>query len=214
MKGDPVDTWEMIDAERTAFADLADSLTPEQWETQSLCAAWKVRDVVAHVTEGSTLGTGETLLAALRYGFRINRMLEREAIKDGAAPTDELRKNLRATVGRRTTPIGVKPPSLLDDIVTHQQDVRRAIQKPRDVPAEHLRVALDDMAGQKTSILPVKKAIKGLKLRATDIDFSFGDGPEVTGPGEALLLGIGGRAAALDDLSGPGVAILRERLTK
>ena len=27
-----MDTWEMIDAERTEFADLCDTLTPEQWK--------------------------------------------------------------------------------------------------------------------------------------------------------------------------------------
>ena len=44
-----MDTWEMLDAERTEFADLCDTLTPEQWDTRSLCAKWRVRDVVGHV---------------------------------------------------------------------------------------------------------------------------------------------------------------------
>ena len=52
----------------------------------------------------------------------------------------------------------------------------------------------------------------GLRLVATDLSWSKGDGPEVAGTGEALLMAIAGRAAAIRDLTGPGVAILAERL--
>ena len=39
-----------------------------------------------------------------------------------------------------------------------------------------------------------------------------GQGPEITGPSEALALAIGGRAVALDDLAGPGLPVRRSRL--
>ena len=45
---------------------------------------------------------------------------------------------------------------------------------------------------------------RGLRLVATDIDWSHGGGPEVRGPGEALLMAMAGRGDALKDLSGPG----------
>jgi hypothetical protein len=48
-------------------------------------------------------------------------------------------------------------------------------------------------------------------LRATDTDFSIGDGPLVEGPAVALMLATSGRASAIDELSGPGVDILRGR---
>ena len=51
----------------------------------------------------------------------------------------------------------------------------------------------------------------GLRLRATDLDWSAGDGPEVAGPGEALALAMTGRGVALADLSGEGVAVLEAR---
>ena len=40
-----MDVWECVDAERTEFADLCTTLTPEQWDAPSLCGAWRVRDV-------------------------------------------------------------------------------------------------------------------------------------------------------------------------
>lgn len=42
-------TWETIADERRALADQLDGLTPEQWATPSLCSAWTVHDVAAHL---------------------------------------------------------------------------------------------------------------------------------------------------------------------
>jgi len=53
-----------------------------------------------------------------------------------------------------------------------------------------------------------------VRLRATDIDWEHGSGPEVTGPGEALLMTMTGRPAAVADLSGPGLGTLATRLFK
>lgn len=60
--------------------------------------------------------------------------------------------------------------------------------------------------------LGARRRIRGLRLRATDIDWTHGHGPEVTGPGEALLMAMSGRPTALADLDGPGLATLAERL--
>jgi hypothetical protein len=57
-----------------------------------------------------------------------------------------------------------------------------------------------------------KKRVAGLTLRATDTDWSAGEGPEVRGPAIAILLAISGRAAGLDDLAGEGVETLRPRM--
>jgi len=48
-------------------------------------------------------------------------------------------------------------------------------------------------------------------LTATDTDWSHGSGPEVSGPALSLLLAVAGRRPALDDLSGPGLDLLRGR---
>jgi hypothetical protein len=57
-------------------------------------------------------------------------------------------------------------------------------------------------------IFRAKKRIAGFTLTATDIDWSHGQGPEVLGPAEALVMMMAGRAAALDDLWGEGKAAL------
>jgi hypothetical protein len=49
-------------------------------------------------------------------------------------------------------------------------------------------------------------------LRATDMEWSHGSGPEVSGPGVSLLMAMTGRRTALDDLKGDGAAILASRM--
>jgi uncharacterized protein (TIGR03083 family) len=98
----------------------------------------------------------------------------------------------------------------ITDALIHHQDVRRPLGLTRDVPPERLRVALD--TALKAPVLPSRKHVAGLRLGATDLAWTHGDGPRVDGPGEALLLAIAGRAVALDDLTGDGVETLRRRL--
>jgi hypothetical protein len=77
-------------------------------------------------------------------------------------------------------------------------------------PEEHI-VALAGAYRKTGRPLGGKKRTAGLRLRATDADWSFGDGAEVSGPGMDLILAISGRADALDTCTGQGVATMRSR---
>ncbi len=57
--------WDDVAAERRAIADLLDTLTPEQWETPSLCGAWTVRDLAAHLVMPHTAGCTTLVLSSL-----------------------------------------------------------------------------------------------------------------------------------------------------
>ena len=76
------------------------------------------------------------------------------------------------------------------------------------VPEDRLVAALDVMPGL-GGFVGAKKRVAGLRLVATDVDWSHGSGPEVSGPGEAILLAASGRPAALAELDGEGVDVLR-----
>ena len=47
---------------------------------------------------------------------------------------------------------------------------------------------------------------------APDVTWSHGEGPEVQGPGESILLALAGRPVVLDELTGDGLATLRSRV--
>lgn len=72
-----------------------------------------------------------------------------------------------------------------------------------------LRVA--DFFKGSNLIIGAKRRIEGVRLRATDAGWSHGTGPEASGPLLALVMAMTGRKAALSDLSGDGVATLRDR---
>jgi len=96
------------------------------------------------------------------------------------------------------------------DVFVHTQDIRRPLGRPATLPEPRLRAVADDLLTNPG--MGVKKRVAGLHLRATDIEWSHGAGPEVTGPAEALIMAMAARPAALDDLTGDGVATLRSRV--
>jgi hypothetical protein len=102
----------------------------------------------------------------------------------------------------------------LSALILHQQDIRRPLGATRVVAPDRLAVALD-FGTTRVGGLAVAGAFRrgrGLRLAATDLPWSSGDGPEVRGPGEALLMALNGRRGAVRDLDGPGAATLATRL--
>ena len=83
---------------------------------------------------------------------------------------------------------------------------------PRTIPQERLRPVLDFALSAPT--IPAKANAKRLRLVATDLEWEHGDGDEVTGTGEALLMAVAGRASALTELDGPGLATLAARVDR
>ena len=60
--------------------------------------------------------------------------------------------------------------------------------------------------------LGAKKRIAGLRMTATDFDWSAGSGPSVEGPLASLIFVTAGRKAPLEDLSGEGKQTLQARM--
>jgi uncharacterized protein (TIGR03083 family) len=99
----------------------------------------------------------------------------------------------------------------LVDGTIHHQDIRRALGYPRTVPTDRLERILPLVPGNPR--LGAGRRIKGLRLQATDISWQHGDGPEVHGTGEALMMAMTGRRDSIDELAGPGQPILAERIS-
>ena len=206
-----MDTWQAIDEERSALADDLASLDHSQWDTQSLCSEWKVRHVVGHLIGGADVKTGPFLVGMLKNGVNFNRFIAREGLEMGAASPDELVGQFRKTIGTRRTPPGTKPEIVLTDLVCHSGDIRRPTGMSRSVPAATLSTVADTVK-RIGFPLHVKKRIAGLRMSATDSDWSAGDGPSVEGPLASLIFVMAGRKAPLEDLSGEGMQTLQARM--
>lgn len=206
-----MNTWQAVDEERSALADDLATLDDDQWDVQSLCDQWKVRHVVGHLIGGADIKVGPFLAGMLKNGLSFDRTIAREGLAAGAAPPDQLLEQFRATVGTHRALPGAKPEITLLDLVCHSGDIRRPIGKARNVPETTL-VTVADTAKGIGFPLGAKKRIAGLRLSATDADWSVGDGPSVEGPLASLVFVMAGRRAPLEDLSGEGMPALRARL--
>src|ERR1022692_2521672 len=206
-----MDTWQAVDEERSALADDLATLDDGQWDAQSLCARWKVRHVVGHLIFGADMKTGPVLAGMLKSGMNFNRFIARGGLALGAAPPDELLRQLRKTVGTHRTPTGAKPEIMPLDLVCHSEDIRRPTGMTRSVPEATLLTVADTV---KPIGFPIhaKKRIAGLRMSATDSDWSAGDGPSVEGPLASLILVMAGRKVPLQDLSGEGAQTLQARM--
>jgi uncharacterized protein (TIGR03083 family) len=205
-----IDTWAMIADARTDLADYLETLRDEEWDAPSLCRQWRVRDVVGHLVQATTKIRVDVIIKRLVHNnFNVNLTIANAAKEEGAKPPEQLLKELREGIHSQIRPPTTSVPSLLGDVVVHTQDIRRALGPPGTIPEARLKVTLDHMRG--VGVLGNKKRIAGLTLRATDMEWSSGSGPEVSGPGEAILMAMCGRKVALTDLTGPGVALLGAR---
>jgi uncharacterized protein (TIGR03083 family) len=203
-------TMEMARAEREEFAELLEGLTPEQWDSRTLCEKWRVRDVVAHVIGYDPLSRGQ-LVRRMAKGLVTRGGANAVGVAEYAAkPTEELTALMRQYAVPQGLTAGFGGKIALTDGMIHQQDIRRPLGTPRTIPAESLRVALDFTTWAPRLLGALQT--RGVRLVATDLDWAYGKGPEVRGSGEAVLMAMAGRRAALDDLDGPGKAKLAQRL--
>jgi uncharacterized protein (TIGR03083 family) len=200
----------MATAERTELADFLATLTPGQWEAPSLCADWRVRDVVAHVMSFD----GVSLLGMFRRAIRGRLVHINQVGVDELAPlnTEQLLARLRAHLRPQGLATTFGGRLALLDVTIHHQDIRRPLGMPRHIPAERLRLVLDDCV--RSPELPGWRLARGVRLTPTDLDWSHGSGPEVTGPAEAVLMAIAGRSSASGELAGPGQPVLAGRLAR
>jgi len=208
---DDAATWAMIHAERKALAATIEELTTEQWDSPSLCAGWTVGFLGAHVLAGAEQTPGRFLGGMVTTGFRFNALMEREARSRAQFSRQQIADRLR----QRTTTTNHPPApvmAMLGEVVVHGEDIRRPVGLPGTVADDAANACLQ-MYTKASFPVGGKKRIGGLRLVATDTGWSYGAGPEVSGPALSLLLAMTGRPAGLDDLSGDGAAELGQRVT-
>jgi uncharacterized protein (TIGR03083 family) len=196
---------------------LLHELDDAAFDTPSLCEGWAVRDVLGHMGTGHTTPFPAMVGRVAKYGFNVTKASFSESKKLLAGKSaDEIRafwdEVMIAQHPRKGIAKLIPTKAAFLDHLIHNQDIRRPTGKPRAIPEERLRHALELARSEGNPLFNPKKTVSGLKLVATDIGWSAGDGPVVEGPGEAVVLAAAGRTAALAEVSGEGVALLKERL--
>jgi uncharacterized protein (TIGR03083 family) len=197
--------------ERRRAASMFEGLSEDQWAAQSLCSQWTVRDLAGHLIGPFCVSVPRFVLGSLRAGgfHRYSVRMSREL---GRRPTAELVAILREHAGDRYAPPGTGPLAQLTDLAVHTRDAARPLALDTCAPLTVWREVLEFLVSPRAALGFVRRGrADGLHFRATDQVWAHGTGPQVAGPSEALALAIAGRDAALADLAGDGVPLLRAR---
>jgi uncharacterized protein (TIGR03083 family) len=203
------DVMPMIHAERHALAEFLDTLTPQQWAAPTWCDKWNVQELVGHLTAAGNITAGHFFGGFVKTGFSFDKFVDGD-LRTYAAGTPA---DVRARFGK-ILDSNRKPPGpayvALGEVMVHGEDIRRPLGARGEHSPEHL-ATLAELYKKTGAPLRAKKRLEGLRLEATDVDWSTGSGPEIKGPCMSLILGMVGRREALADCEGPGVATLASR---
>jgi len=199
-----------ISAERTDLANVLARLQAADWEAASLCAGWRVRDVVAHMTMPFRYSTARFVAELARARGNFNRMSNRCARRDAATMSaGELTAALADNAGHPWQPPGGGYTGALTHDVVHGLDITVALGIDRVVPEDRLRPVLAGLAVPKT-LRYFGTEVSGIELRADDIDWRFGAGSLLTGNAQELALVLCGRKLPAGRLHGEH----RDRFTR
>lgn len=202
------DDWTNAAKARTDFADLLDGLTAEQLEADTLCANWSVRDVAGHLVSFIEMSLPTMMISMAKNGFNADKAWHANAQKYGAQEVTAIARTLRNNAAKPSAMKSFPPGLTTVDAAVHTQDIRRPLGLAGALDAGVLRDALDFCTTHKKGKMMVPTDdIAGLRLEATDIDWSWGSGDLVSGPAEAILMGIN-RRDTRSELTGDGVAKL------
>ncbi|MEV6278780.1 maleylpyruvate isomerase family mycothiol-dependent enzyme [Nocardia sp. NPDC051832] len=181
------DVRKAIEAERGELADLLAGLDEADWDRPSLCAGWRVREVVAHITMPFRMSLPKFGLEMIRARGNFNRMADRVARRETAeiSPAEFVRC-LRDNIAHPWKPPGGKFEDALGHDVIHGLDITVALGLDRVVPEDRLRYVINDQSPKSIEFFGADLA--GVQLRADDMDWTYGSGEPLTGRAQDLLL--------------------------
>ncbi|NUP29104.1 MAG: maleylpyruvate isomerase family mycothiol-dependent enzyme [Nocardia sp.] len=185
--------WRAVATERATLADMLSGLSEQQWDRQSWCAGWRIRDVVGHILLTSRAGLGQVLWELIRARGSLDRMSFATAVeyadrRSAAALVAEL----RAGTDLRHTPVGTTALDRLMDLLVHGQDIAVPLGLRREMPVDAARWSAERVLRMGRPF-HARRIIAGHRLIATDTAWSAGTGTPVRAPIAELLLVATGR---------------------
>lgn len=188
-----IDVRAAIAAERRDLAEILAGLRPPQWDAPTLCAGWRVREVVAHQTMPFRYSAPKVLTGLLLAGGNFNKMADRAARRDAASMSSgELVAAMTNNVNHAWKAPGGGFEGALSHDVIHGLDITVGLGLDRQVPLDRLRIVLPkDAAAKGVKYFGVD--LTAIQFRADDLDWSIGTGEPLQGNGQDLLLALCGR---------------------
>ncbi|HZK59214.1 MAG TPA: maleylpyruvate isomerase family mycothiol-dependent enzyme [Cryobacterium sp.] len=184
-----------IAATLNEIADLLAGLTPGQWESPSLCAGWRVRDVAGHIVWRIGSSNRDLVRTAARayLGHFVdpNRAIDVVSRAEAEAAPAELVARIRQIAAEKSAGRGRRGIIELTEAVVHGYDIAH----PLGLTLAVAPTASGAVALRRSLIAPtgIKAVLHGRTLVATDAGWSVGRGPARPGTAESIVLFLFGR---------------------
>jgi uncharacterized protein (TIGR03083 family) len=172
------------------LADLLASAPAEAWDAPSLCEKWQVRHVVAHVTMPARLTPEQFGAEMAAAGGDFTVLSDTVAARDASLPLADQLGALRSPLLHAWQPPGGAA-GALNHAVIHSLDVTVALDRPTVAPGEAVVAVLDQLTAANGALFGVD--LTGVRLEATDTDWSWGSGDAVRADSGLLVALLSGR---------------------
>jgi uncharacterized protein (TIGR03083 family) len=176
------------------YDGLADLLASEPagiWDAPSLCENWQVRHVVAHVTMPVRLTPEQFGAEMAAAGGDFAVVSGSIANRDALLPVADHLSALRSQQLHDWQPPGGGTAGALSHAVIHSLDITVAVDQPTVAPKEAAVAVLDQLTAANGALFGVD--LTGVRLEATDVDWSWGSGQAVRFDSSLLLALLSGR---------------------
>jgi hypothetical protein len=128
-------------------------------------------------------------------GSAFTRVSDAIAASDAQLPIEVLLEQLGSIEVKRWLPLGGQI-GALTHVVVHGLDVTVPLGLPSTAPVSGVLAVLDSLAGGVHCYFGT--SIAGMRLEATDLDWSYGAGAVLRAPANDLVLALTGRRATIE----------------
>ena len=178
---------DLIAAERRELAVVLGELGPAGWGSATLCAGWRVPEVVAHMTMPFRFSTGRFVREMVKSAGRFNRMADRLARQEAVELCAGCPGRLAA--GQRRPPVAAARWRTGGCAEPRRHPRPRHHDRPRaGSPRAPGTAGGGSRRGQAEAGEVLGTDLTGVCLRADDLDWSYGTGTPLAGLAQDLLL--------------------------
>jgi uncharacterized protein (TIGR03083 family) len=211
---------DLIAAHRRALTGALSQLSADQWHGASLCAGWTPAHVLAHQTMPFRISEAEFMAGMQQCGGDFTKFSDEIAERDCNIPAAELVAVLLDNAENQWAPPGGGLRGALSHDVIHGLDITWPLGLAYEIPVEAITMVLGSITGplalpgdavvaadvqpgaERTTLFGFP--LDGIRVSATDLDWSVGQGAELSGRGRDLLPLLAGRKISPELFSGPG----------
>ncbi|MGW5918891.1 maleylpyruvate isomerase family mycothiol-dependent enzyme [Nocardia fluminea] len=191
--------------QRAETAEFLAGLDEADWDAPTLCAGWRVREVAAHLSMPYRTSLPRFVLGMITARGNFDRLADRAAREDAARlSTAELVAAIGDNIEHPWKPPGGGFAGALSHDVIHGLDITVALGRSEPVPLDRMRMVLEALNPRSAKYFGVD--LEGIALRASDLDFRYGEGEVLAGRAQDLLLVLCGRKLPAGHLDGESAA--------